>query len=228
MNKSGDIGEQLQPKEAFTSPLPKAERPQGGAERSGKYLCLRCGWRWSSRAGLPDPPNACSHCRSAYWNVPPASVRANRPDDPRWKAERDAKADRRRARHLARLKVLARELGKDPVQLVKPTVLPESEELPLRGDELAKIVLADVADILAHDRRLTPLIAYRRLSYNVRVDLRIDNPVQRTRCNPFRRLLASEPGPQLLACASVSNSRVQGNSSRVRVNSGKSGGVMET
>jgi len=108
----------------------------------------------------------------------PESVRANRPDDPRWKAQRDANADRRRARHLARLKELAHELGPNAVTPVKPAPLqPECKELPLRGDELAKIVLADVVDILAHDRRLAPLIAYRSLSYSVRVDLRIDKAV---------------------------------------------------
>jgi hypothetical protein len=175
MNTSGEAGELLQPNDASVSST--TQLPQGGAEGPGKCLCQRCGWRWSPRPGFPEPPTACSHCRSAYWNAPPASARANRPDDPRWKAERNAKADRRRAQHLARLKELAHELGQDAVKPVMATPPPESEEVPLRGDELAKIVLADVAKILAHDRRLAPLIAYRSLSYNVRVDLRIDNPV---------------------------------------------------
>ncbi|MGA8735798.1 MAG: hypothetical protein WB558_17910 [Terriglobales bacterium] len=87
-------------------------------------------------------------------------------------------ANRRRARHTARLNELVRELAPDGVEAVKPTLLPpDAEELPLRGDELAKIVLIDVADILSHDRRLSPQISYCRLRYNVRVDLRIENAV---------------------------------------------------
>jgi len=113
MNESGETGEHLHTKQAFGSLLPTRQPPLDDSERSGKYLCLRCCWRWSARPGFPDPPTACSHCRSAYWNAPPATVRANRPDNPKWKAERDAKADRRRARHLARLKELAQELDAD-------------------------------------------------------------------------------------------------------------------
>jgi hypothetical protein len=86
-------------------------------------------------------------------------------------------ANRRRARHLARLQELAQELGPDAV-VVKPTLLPpEAEEIPLRGDELAKIVLHDVARILLHDPRLSPQVEYCRLNYNVRFDLRIENAV---------------------------------------------------
>jgi hypothetical protein len=173
----------MEPTEAAVSAVPATQRPQCSAGQSGKYLCLRCGWRWSPRRGSPDPPNACSRCRSHYWNQPPDSARANRPDDPKWQAERNTLANRRRARHLARLKELVRELA--PVAsavVVKPTLLPpDAEELPLRGDELAKIVLIDVADILAHDRRLSPQISYRRLRYSVRVNLRIENAWQETR-----------------------------------------------
>jgi len=161
-----------------TDPTDTSDRPQCNAGQSGKYLCLRCGWRWSPRHGSADPPNACARCRSAYWNSPPESARANCPGDPKWKAERDTLANRRRARHTARLKELVRELAPDAAGAVKPMLLPpDAEEPPLRGDELAKIVLIDVADILSHDPRLSPQISYCRLSYNVRVDLRIDNPV---------------------------------------------------
>jgi hypothetical protein len=183
MNESGNNREEV----GLT-----ADRPQRIAGQSGKYLCLRCGWRWSPRSGSPDPPAACAHCRTAYWNTLPESARANRPDDPKWKAERETLANRRRSRHLARLKELAHELGPDGAEAVKATpLLPESEEVPLRGDELAKIVLADVAKILSHDRRLSPLIAYRSLSYNVRVDLRIDNPVHPDPLHP----VSQNPGP---------------------------------
>jgi hypothetical protein len=174
VNELVESRKQLEPAER----LPRAVQ-QCSAGQSGKYLCKRCGWRWSPRRGSPDPPNACARCRSAYWNTPPDGARANRPDDPKWKAERDTLADRRRARHLARLKELTQELCPDAsVAVVKPPLLPpDAEELPLRGDELAKIVLIDVADILSHDPRLFPQVSYCRLSYNVRVDLRIDNPV---------------------------------------------------
>ncbi len=178
MKESGESEEYLEQAEAEGPAVPATQPHQDGAGQSGKYLCLRCGWRWSPRLGAPDPPNACSRCRSHYWNSPPESARANRPDDPKWQAERDALADRRRARHTARLKELVRELSPDAAEAVKPTLLPpDAEELPLRGDELAKIVLIDVADILSHDRRLSPQVLYCRLRYNVRVDLRIENAV---------------------------------------------------
>jgi hypothetical protein len=173
MNQSGETCEQ--------QAVPTNQIPQD-TERSGKYLCLRCGWRWSPRSGCPDPPSACSHCRTSYWNVPPERARANRPDDPRWQAERDAKAARRRSRQLTRLKELALELGHN-TGLVPET---EPEELPLRGDELAKILLADAAKILARDPRLDPQVAYYSLSYNLRVVLHFDKAVRE---NPL------PPGP---------------------------------
>jgi hypothetical protein len=178
MNELVESGNQLESTDGVASAPPATERSQCSAGQSGKYLCLRCGWRWSPRCGSPDPPNACARCRSHYWNTPPESARANRPDDPKWLAERDTLAHRRRTRHLARLKGLLRELAPDAAKPVNPTLLPpDAEELPLRGDELAKIVLHDVADILSHDARLFPQILYCRLSYSVRVDLRIENAV---------------------------------------------------
>jgi len=169
----------LEPMIAMASAPTATQRPRRSDGQSGKYLCLRCGWRWSPRRGSPDPPNACSRCRSHYWNTPPDSARANRPDDPKWKAERDTLANRRRARHLVRLKELLGELAPNGSSVVvKPTLLPpDAEELPLRGDELAQIVLHDVADILSHDLRLSPQVSYCRLRYRVRVDLRIENAV---------------------------------------------------
>jgi hypothetical protein len=132
---------------------------------------------------LRRSPNACARCRTHYWNTAPQGARANRPDDPKWKVERDTLANRRRARHLARLKELAQELGANAsAVVVKPTLLPpDAEELPLRGDELAEIVLIDVADILSHDPRLSRQVSYCRLSYIIRVDLRIENAWQETR-----------------------------------------------
>lgn len=189
VDESDEIWEQLEPIDAVASAVPVTKDPNCSTGPS-KYLCLRCGWRWSPRHGSLDPPTSCAHCRSAYWNSPPESSRANCPDDPRWKAERDILANRRRARHLARLKELARELGSDAQELVKPALLlPESDELPLRGDEVAKIVLDDVAEILAHDCRLSPQIAYSRLKYSVRVDLRIDNPVHADPLQPVPQIL---------------------------------------
>lgn len=57
---------------------------------------------------------------------------------------------------------------------------PTSKELvanrPLRGDELSKIIQADVAEILSRDCMLTTRVAYGRVSYTVRVVLHMDNP----------------------------------------------------
>ena len=168
----------MEPTEGVVSAVRGTVRHQCSAGQSGKYLCLRCGWRWSPRRGSPDPPKACSRCRSHYWNTPPESARANRPDDPKWQAERDTLADRCHARHLARLRELVRELAPDAAKPVKSTPIPpEAGELPLRGDELAKIVLIDVADILSRDHRLSPQVSYYRLTYRVRVDLCIENAV---------------------------------------------------
>jgi hypothetical protein len=167
--------------------LPRAFQ-QCSAGQSGKYLCLRCGWRWSPRRGSPDPPKACARCRTAYWNSPPESARANRPNDPKWQAERDRMADRRRARHLARLKELTQELGPDAVEMISPALLPpEQTAVPtlqpapkavaLSGDKLASIMLADLHDVLSRDRMFSPFFTYRRPSYSVRVILHLDNPV---------------------------------------------------
>jgi hypothetical protein len=93
MNTSGETGERPQPEELSTSAFPTTQVHQGGTGQSGKYLCLRCGWRWSP-AGFPDP-RPC-RCRTSTGTCHPRA-RANRPDDPKWKAERDVKAYQRQA-----------------------------------------------------------------------------------------------------------------------------------
>ncbi len=87
------------------------ERPKYSAGKFGQYTCTRCGWKWTPRAGCPDPPWACARCRTAYWQTTPRSSRANSPDDPKWQAQRELVARRRRERHLAKLTELAAELG---------------------------------------------------------------------------------------------------------------------
>lgn len=47
---------------------------------------------------------------------------------------------------------------------------------PLRGDELAKIIEADVHDVLSRDCMMTSRVAYGRISYELRVVLHMDNP----------------------------------------------------
>src|ERR1700677_244414 len=47
---------------------------------------------------------------------------------------------------------------------------------PLRGDELAKIILADVTEILARDCMMTSRVAYGRIAYEIKVVLHMDNP----------------------------------------------------
>ena len=58
--------------------------------------------------------------------------------------------------------------------------MPTSKEItanrPLKSEELAKIVLADVADILDGSGFFRGQIAYGRVAYEVRVTLHIDNP----------------------------------------------------
>jgi hypothetical protein len=78
---------------------------------AGKYACTRCGWKWTPRTNSPDPPRACARCRSAYWQSMPVSSRANMPSDAKWRVESQSVAQRRRERHLARLKELAAEFG---------------------------------------------------------------------------------------------------------------------
>jgi hypothetical protein len=85
------------------------ERPKNSAGQLGKYACTRCGWKWTPRGNSPDPPHACARCRSAYWQTAPVSARANSPDNPKWQAERDVVALRKRERHLVRLRELAAE-----------------------------------------------------------------------------------------------------------------------
>jgi hypothetical protein len=90
------------------------ERPKYAAGKFGKYTCTRCGWKWTPHGGFPDPPRACARCRTAYWQTPPMSSRANLPEDPKWQAERDLVSRRRRERHLARLRELAAEFRLEP------------------------------------------------------------------------------------------------------------------
>jgi hypothetical protein len=78
---------------------------------AGKYVCSRCGWRWTPRTNSPDPPRACARCRSAYWQSTPVSCRANSPSDPKWRVEGQSVARRRQKRRLTRLKELAAEFG---------------------------------------------------------------------------------------------------------------------
>lgn len=58
--------------------------------------------------------------------------------------------------------------------------MPTSKELvanrPLTGQELSKIILADLAFILARDTMLSAHVAYGRVSYDLRVTLHMDNP----------------------------------------------------
>lgn len=57
---------------------------------------------------------------------------------------------------------------------------PTSKELvanrPLRGDELMKIIEADVHDVLSRDCMMTTRVAYGRVAYELRVILHMDNP----------------------------------------------------
>jgi hypothetical protein len=104
------------------------KRPKYNAGKSGKYTCTRCGWKWTPRDGCPDPPRACARCRTAYWQTAPMSSRANSPEDPKWKRERDLASRRRRERHLARLRELAAEFNLAPLPIEDGGAIP-----PARG-----------------------------------------------------------------------------------------------
>jgi hypothetical protein len=98
-------------------------------------------------------------------------------------------ANRRRARNLARLQELAQELGPDALSTVNLALLPPQQTaepdliqpgpipVALRGDELAKIIKADLGDVLSRDRMYCSFFTYRRPSYSLRVILHLDNPV---------------------------------------------------
>jgi len=105
--------------------------------KPGKYTCDRCGWSWTPRPNAPDPPRACARCRSAYWQSAPVTSRANSPNDPKWQAEQESIARRRKERHLARLKELAAEFGFAPPPIrddlsIAPPVFWVPSELFLR------------------------------------------------------------------------------------------------
>jgi hypothetical protein len=95
--------------------------PRQSDERTGKYSCTRCGWRWTPRPNSPDVPRACARCRSAYWQSAPLSSRANFPNDPKWQAESQSAGRRRREQCFRRLRELAAEFGL--------TVLPIRDDL---------------------------------------------------------------------------------------------------
>lgn len=63
---------------------------------------------------------------------------------------------------------------------------------PLRGDELAKIIEADVHEILTNDCMLTSRAAYGRVSYELRVILHMDNPAFKESSTIIRSKPASD------------------------------------
>lgn len=73
--------------------------------------CLRCGHKWTPKV---VNPRVCPMCRSAYWDRPPQTARARRPNPAALVRLRKARSkDKRRYRKLKRLKSLAKELGVD-------------------------------------------------------------------------------------------------------------------
>lgn len=116
---------------------------------TGANLCTRCGWRWDTRPGSPDPPISCSRCRSTGWNRPPIRTYANSPDDVRWSTRNNRSAPhtgKRRARRIHRLREHILELiqlvGPDPAifDFIRPT---------LRDLLAAERIAAGVADGLS-------------------------------------------------------------------------------
>src|SRR6267154_3260982 len=106
------------------------DRPKYAAGKFGKYACTRCGWKWTPRGNCPDPPHACARCRTAYWQTPPMSSRANSPEDLKWREERDLVSRRRRERHLAKLRELAAEFELEPPPIEDRRAIPSAHVLP--------------------------------------------------------------------------------------------------
>jgi hypothetical protein len=83
--------------------------------------CNRCGHHWHTEEGKEHPPVACPRCRSCYYNRPHISPRSARPETHRLNdlakilkrgADKEQRrADRKRARKLAKLTKMAEALG---------------------------------------------------------------------------------------------------------------------
>jgi hypothetical protein len=84
-----------------------------------------------------------------------------------------------------------------------PTAREQVPNNPLRGDELAKIIEADVHDVLQRDCMMTSRVAYGRVSYELRVILHMDNPAFNTSTTVVQSHQAAddkvEKEPQLAA-----------------------------
>jgi len=88
---------------------------------------------------------------------------------------------------------------------------------PLAGSDLAKIILADVAQVLEQNGMLSGHIAYGRVSYEIRVTLHLDNPSMPSDTSAVRSVprahnvvagdpaLAAIEGPPPLAGADASS-----------------------
>lgn len=73
---------------------------------------------------------------------------------------------------------------------------------PLAGSELAKILRADIDKMLASDPMLGALIAYGRISYEVRVTLHMDNYSYPTHMTSVHSRAAAKDQPHLAALES--------------------------
>jgi hypothetical protein len=100
--------------DASLDPVDAPRLPAARPDRPGTHSCLRCGYHWTPRK---PSPRMCPLCRSAYWDRPPMKAYARRPENTDWPAEqarmRDSAVTRKRYRHLAKVKALAREMGLD-------------------------------------------------------------------------------------------------------------------
>jgi hypothetical protein len=98
--------------DALDASLDPDDSASSAPPRIGTHSCLRCGNRWNPRA---VDPRCCPRCRSAYWDRPPMTARAARPEDTDWSKESTRRRlltiERRHYRHLAKVKELAKELG---------------------------------------------------------------------------------------------------------------------
>ena len=151
--------------DALDASLDPDDAASSAPPRIGTHSCLRCGNRWNPRA---INPRCCPRCRSAYWDRPPMTARAARPEDTDWSKESTRRRlrtiERRHYRHLAKVKELAKELG---FNILDPRT---GKFVTKRRMAVAPLVTADASAPEAEDSGLPsappssmlPLSAFRR------------------------------------------------------------------
>jgi hypothetical protein len=145
--------------DATLDPDPVVPPPSGTV---GSCECLRCGYKWDPKPRRRNGevtvprPRLCANpeCRTAYWDRPPVAESARRPAATNWEKVRQRQGEevvrRRKQRHLAKVKALARELGLDitdprtgkVLAATHPRARVRTEELPTEPTSEQRTALA--------------------------------------------------------------------------------------